>query len=64
MRIEANNDNDAFPISMRMNLAPGFEGKCKEVFAECTSLVEEIEAKKLRSRDLREIVKQFNSCIE
>lgn len=60
MRTEVDNDN---MIPFHFNLSIGFKEKCREIFTECPSLVEQIENKTLRSVDLREIVKEFNKCI-
>jgi hypothetical protein len=41
-----------------------FRKKCSEIFTECPELVSKINDKKYKSIDLRQIVKEFNECIE
>jgi len=45
-------------------ISTAFRKKSREIFYECPALVEKIEDKSYRSADLREIVKEFNLCIE
>lgn len=40
-----------------------FRKKSKEIFTECPQLVKQLEDKTFRSDDIREIVKEFNSCV-
>ncbi len=51
-------DNPAMPST-----AYNFKKKCQEIFAECPALVTKIDSKIFRSDNLREIVKEFNECL-
>jgi hypothetical protein len=47
-----------------IGLAVGFKENCKEVFGECPALVEKIKQKELKSINLKQIVEEFNQCIQ
>jgi hypothetical protein len=44
-------------------ISASFKKKCAKAFGECPALVAQIENNTFRSKDIREIVKEFNSCI-
>lgn len=46
------------------NITTGFKKRCRQVFADCPSLIEIIENKVYKPDDLDAMVKEFNQCLD
>jgi hypothetical protein len=49
---------------IQFSSSPTFVKKSRKVFADCPQLVEQIQKKEIVASDIREIVRQFNRCLE